>query len=101
MANENIPESPLARANPRAEAGPGMGASRSGTTDRSDGGNRTAKLADTAQQTAQQAAEGLRQTASSLASDTRERMKGLLGEKLASGAELGRPSRQLDKTNSG
>ena len=88
MANENIPESPLARANPRAEAGPGMGASRSGTTDRSDGGNRTAKLADTAQQTAQQAAEGLRQTASSLASDTRERMKGLLGEKLASGAEL-------------
>jgi ElaB/YqjD/DUF883 family membrane-anchored ribosome-binding protein len=92
MANENIPESPFARANPRAEAGPGMGASpsasRSGTSDRGDGGNRTSKLADNAQQTAQQAAEGLRQTASSLASDTRERMKGLLGEKLASGAEL-------------
>jgi ElaB/YqjD/DUF883 family membrane-anchored ribosome-binding protein len=92
MANENIPESPLARANPPAEAGPGMGASpsasRPGTTDRSDGGNRTSTLADTAQQTAQQAAEGLRQTASSLASDTRERMKGLLGERLAAGAEL-------------
>ena len=46
------------------------------------------KLADTAQQTAQQAAEGLRQTATSLASDTRDRMKGLLSEKVASGAEL-------------
>ena len=96
MANENIPESPLARTNARTEAGPGKGASspRSGTesaasTDRSGTGNSAvSKLADTAQQTAQQAAEGLRHTASSLASDTRDRMKGLLREKVASGAEL-------------
>jgi ElaB/YqjD/DUF883 family membrane-anchored ribosome-binding protein len=95
MANENIPESPLASTNSRTEAkGASPPPSRSGTqsaasTDRSGGGNTTvSKLADTAQQTAQQAAEGLEQTASSLASDTRDRVKGLLSEKVASGAEL-------------
>jgi ElaB/YqjD/DUF883 family membrane-anchored ribosome-binding protein len=98
MANENIPESPLARTSSRMVAGPVKGAStsppRSGTqsaasADRSGGDNSTvSKLADTAQQTTQQAADGLRKTASSLASDTRDRMKGLLGEKVASGAEF-------------
>jgi ElaB/YqjD/DUF883 family membrane-anchored ribosome-binding protein len=98
VANENNPESPPARTSFRTEAGPGTEASLSppksrthsaASTDRSGGGNSTvSKLADTAQQTAQQAAEGLKQTASSLASDTRDRMKGLLGEKVASGAEL-------------
>jgi ElaB/YqjD/DUF883 family membrane-anchored ribosome-binding protein len=98
MANENIPESPLARTSSRTEAAPGKGASpspsRSGTQsaaspDRSAGANSiVSKLADSAQQTAQQAAEGLTKTASSLASDTRDRMKGLVSEKVASGAEL-------------
>jgi ElaB/YqjD/DUF883 family membrane-anchored ribosome-binding protein len=94
MANENTPESPFARANPRMEAGPGKEASPSpswsGTqSDRSGGGNSTAsKLAGTAQQSVQQAAEGLRQTASSLASDTRDRMKELVNQKVNSGAEL-------------
>ena len=95
MANENIPESPLARTSSSTEAGRASpSSSRSGTqsaasADRSGGDNSTvSKLADTAQQTTQQAAEGLRKTASSLASDTRDRMKGLLSEKVASGAEF-------------
>jgi ElaB/YqjD/DUF883 family membrane-anchored ribosome-binding protein len=98
MANENIPETSLARTSSRTEAAPGKGASpspsRSGTQsaaspDRSGGNNSiVSKLADSAQQTAQQAAEGLTKTASSLASDTRDRMKALLSEKVASGAEF-------------
>jgi ElaB/YqjD/DUF883 family membrane-anchored ribosome-binding protein len=103
MANENIPESPipespLARTSSRTEAGPGKGAppspSRSGTQSAASAdssGSDTSivsKLADSAQQTAQQAAEGLTKTASSLASDTRDRMKALLSEKVASGAEF-------------
>ena len=96
MANENIPESPLARteSRPEADSGKGTSPSRSGAPsaaldDRSGGGNSAvSKLADTAQQATHEAAEGLRKTASSLASDTRDRVKGVLGEKVASGAEL-------------
>jgi ElaB/YqjD/DUF883 family membrane-anchored ribosome-binding protein len=45
-------------------------------------------LTDSAQEATRQAVEGVRQTASSLASDASGRMKGLLGEKVTSGAQL-------------
>ena len=46
------------------------------------------KVAETAQQAARQAADGLSQTASTLASDAQSRIKGLMSERLAIGAEL-------------
>lgn len=46
------------------------------------------KVTDTAQRVAQRAKEGVSDTASSLAADARTRVKSLIGEKVASGAEL-------------
>jgi len=100
MANEKTSESPFARTSSRAASSPDKGPpaspsrSEMQSTPSADpslggsGNSRMSRLADTAQQSAQQAADGLRQTASSLASDTGDRMKGLLSEKVAAGAEL-------------
>jgi ElaB/YqjD/DUF883 family membrane-anchored ribosome-binding protein len=46
------------------------------------------KVAETAQQGARQAADGLSQSASTLASDAQSRIKGLVNERVAMGAEL-------------